>query len=136
VKFRDRIGKAGITKLFALSVVLHGREAEEETVLVDTTVQEKAITYPTDSKPVIKMPQGTLSASGIHLVINRLNKLAKTRGIKQRRIIVGILLRELQRKLSETILEQEAERFTLYELVLAQQPKDKNKIYSLYEPDV
>ncbi len=44
-------------------------------MLVDTTVQEKAITYPTDSKLRIK-------------IINRLNKLAKAEGIQQRRSFV------------------------------------------------
>ena len=156
VKFRERLGKEGIEKLFALSVALHGQAAEASTVLVDTTVQEKAITYPTDSKLAIK-------------IINRLNKLAKVEGIQQRRTFVkevkglrlacrhfrhvkrrskakkalkrlrtmaGILLRELRRKLSIETLAQEEQRFALYESVLSQQPKDKNKIYSLHEPDV
>ena len=43
------------------------------------------MTYPTDGKLAIKIPQGTLSAFGIHLVINRLNRLAKIEGIQQRR---------------------------------------------------
>ena len=156
VKFRQRLGKSGIEKLFAVSVRLHGQAAEESTVLVDTTVQEKAITYPTDSKLAIK-------------IINRLNKLAKAEGISQRRTFVkevrelrlacrhfrhvkrrskakkalkrlrtiaGILLRELQRKLPEQVLERAAERFALYEKALKQQPKDKHKIYSLHEPDI
>lgn len=155
VKFRQRLGVEGVNRLFALSVALHGEAAEEPVVLVDTTVQEKAITYPTDSKLAIK-------------IINRLNKLAKLHGIKQRRTFVkevrelrltcrhfrhvkrrgkakkalkrlrtiaGILLRELQRKLPQEILKQEEERFQLYQRVLEQQPKDKNKIYSLHEPD-
>ena len=46
------------------------KKANENTVLIDTTVQEKNITYPTDSKLAIK-------------IINRLNKLAKKQGIKQ-----------------------------------------------------
>lgn len=156
VKFRQRLGKKGIEKIFSVSVTLHGRAAEEGTVLVDTTVQEKAITYPTDSKLAIK-------------IINRLNKLAKREGIQQRRTFVkevkslrlacrhfrhvkrrgkarkalkrlrtiaGILQRELQRKLSPEVLSEEAERFALYERVLSQKAKDKNKIYSLHEPDV
>ena len=156
VKFRQRVGEEGVKRMFALSVALHGDAAEESTVLVDTTVQEKAITYPTDTKLAIK-------------IINRLNKLAKRHGIQQRRTfmkevkelrlasrhfrhvkrrakakkalkrlrtIAGILLRELQRKLPEAVLTDEAERFELYERVLSQQPKDKNKVYSLHEPDV
>ena len=156
VKFRQRLGKSGIEKMFALSVALHGRAAEEKTVLVDTTVQEKAITYPTDSKLAIK-------------IINRLNKLAKEEGIQQRRTFVkevktlrlacrhfrhvkrrgkakkalkrlrtiaGALLRELRRKLSADVLVRESERFGLYEKVLSQQPKDKDKVYSLHESDV
>ena len=156
VKFRQRLGKTGVETIFAISVALHGKAAEESTVLVDTTVQEKAITYPTDSKLAIK-------------IINRLNKLAKAEGVQQRRTFVkevkslrlacrhfrhvkrrgkakralkrlrtiaGILLRELQRKLPARVLAREAERFSLYEKVLNQQPKDKHKIYSLHEPDV
>lgn len=123
---------------------------------MDTTVQEKAITYPTDSKLAIK-------------IINRSLKLAKREGIQQRRTyvkevkslrlacrhfrhvkkrgkarralkrlrtIANILLRELERRLSPQVLEQERERFELYRQVLSQQPKDSQKIYSLHEPDV
>lgn len=72
VHFRKRIGAAGIDKLFQLSVRLHGKAALEDTVNIDTTVQEKIITYPTDGKLAIK-------------IINRLNKLAKAYSIQQRR---------------------------------------------------
>ena len=156
VKFRQRIGEDGVNKIFSLSVHLQGDAAEEPIVLVDTTVQEKAITYPTDAKLAIK-------------IINRLNKQAKQHAIKQRRTfikeikelrlairhfrhvkrrakakkalkrlrtIAGILLRELRRKLPESLLEQQRENFERYEQVLSQQPKDKNKIYSLHEPGV
>ena len=43
--------------------------------MVDATIQEKAIYYPTDIKLAIK-------------IINRLNKLAKAHGIKQKRTYV------------------------------------------------
>jgi transposase, IS5 family len=48
----------------------------------------------------------------------------------------GVLLRELQRKLPDSILEREKERFSQYEQVLSQKINDKNKIYSLHEPDI
>jgi IS5 family transposase len=125
--------------------------------LIDTTVQEKNITYPTDAKLAIK-------------IINRLNKLAKRHGIQQRRTyvkevkncrlsirhfrhvkkrakakkaltrlrtIANKLIRELQRKLPQYLLfEIYQKHFLFYQRVLAQKPKDKNKIYSLHEPDV
>lgn len=156
VKFRQRIGEEGVKRIFGLSVSLHGKAAEEPTVLVDTTVQEKAVTYPTDSKLLIK-------------IINRLNKLAKEQGIQQRRTFVkevkslrlscrhfrhvkrrskankalkrlrtiaGALMRELTRKLPAPVLHEEAERFTLYQRVIDQRRTDKNKVYSLHESDI
>lgn len=157
VHFRKRIGKEGFEAIFQMSVGLHGRSALEDNVNIDTTVQEKNITYPTDSKLAIK-------------IINRLNKIAKYHGIQQRRTyikevkslrldirhfrhvkkrrkakralrrlrtITCILIRELRRTLSETCLSEiYQEDFLFYERVLAQQPKDKNKVYSLHEPQV
>ena len=157
VHFRKRIGVKGFNLIFKMSVALHGKQAQEATVLIDTTVQEKNITYPTDAKLAIK-------------IINRLNKLATHHGIQQRRTyvkevkncrlairhfrhvkkrakakkaltrlrtIANKLIRELQRKLStHSLFETYQKDFLFYQKVLAQQPKDKNKIYSLHEPDV
>ena len=157
VHFRKRIGQKGHEAIFQMSVQLHGRAALENTVNIDTTVQEKNITYPTDSKLAIK-------------IINRLTKLAKyhdiqlrrtyakevkglrldirhfrhakkrkkaTRALKRLRTIAHTLIRELRRKLpTHCLFRQYQKDFLFYERVLAQQPKDKNKIYSLHEPQV
>ena len=155
VKFRQRIGSDGINLIFCESIALFGDKAMENTVLVDTTVHPSNITYPTDHKLSIK-------------IINRLNKLAKKNGVKQRRTFVkevkrlrldcrmfrhvkrrkkatralnrlrtiaGVLLRELQRKLPTPIADQEKANFEMYEKVLAQKRNDKDKIYSLHEPE-
>lgn len=155
--FRKRIGAEGVERLFQLSVKLHGQAALEDTVNIDTTVQEKNITYPTDGKLAIK-------------IINRLNKLAKAYGIQQRRTyqkevkelrlklrhfrhvsrrakakkalkrlrtIAHALIRECRRTLPcYALFERYQKDFLFYERVLNQQPNDHNKIYSLHEPDV
>jgi IS5 family transposase len=157
VYFRKRICAEGVDRIFQMSVGLHGDSALEDAVHVDTTVHEKNITYPTDSKLAIK-------------IINRLNKIAKAHDVTQRRTFVkevkslrlairhfrhvtkrakakralkrlrtiaGILLRELRRELPQYCLFESYQRdFLLYERILAQQLKDTNKIYSLHEPQV
>jgi transposase, IS5 family len=51
IKFRKRIGEKGAEQLLKMTVQLFPRkEVQEDEVLIDTTVQEKNITYPTDVK--------------------------------------------------------------------------------------
>ncbi len=70
--FRKRIGEDGVKKIFELSVKLHGDKILEKEVVVDTTVQEKNITFPIDTKLVCK-------------IISRCRKIAKEEGIVLRR---------------------------------------------------
>jgi IS5 family transposase len=154
VYFRKRIGIDGMKKIFAMSVTLHGKASEEKEVIVDTTVQENNITYPTDGKLAIK-------------IINHLHKIAKkekiqprrtyTKEIKGHRIslrffkhpkkikkarsaikrlktIAKTIIRDLDRKFDITQHQKYAEVFYLYMRVLLQEKNSKNKIYSLHEP--
>ena len=157
VHFRKRINAQSVERIFRMSVGLHGESALEDVVHVDTTVHEKNITYPTDSKLAIK-------------IINRLNKIAKSHGILQRRTfirqvkslrldirhyrhvkkrakakralkrlrtIAGVLMRELRRELPQYCLfERYQKDFLLYERILKQKIKDTHKIYSLDEAQV
>jgi IS5 family transposase len=52
VHFRNRVGEAGIAKIFAYSVKIHGKSVAKKSsfVLSDTTVQENNTTFPTDAK--------------------------------------------------------------------------------------
>jgi transposase, IS5 family len=72
VYFRRRIGEAGVQRILQVTVRLHGDQAQEKEVVVDTTVQEKNITHPTDTKLA-------------HKIIRRCWKLADGNGVKLRR---------------------------------------------------
>ena len=52
VHFRNRIGEAGIAKIFACSVKVHGADVARQAkfVLSDSSVQENSTTFPTDAK--------------------------------------------------------------------------------------
>jgi len=154
VKFRQRIGKEGMELIFNMSVGLHGKAAEEKQVIIDTTVQENNITYPTDGKLAIK-------------IINHLHKIAKRENIQLRRTyvkeikghrislrffrhprkikkarsamkrlrtIAKTLIRDLDRNFTDKQHQYYAEDFYLYMRVLLQEKSSKNKIYSLHEP--
>ena len=52
-KFRKRIGEKGAEKIFKISLMLNASEITEKElkqVMIDSTVQEKNITFPTDAK--------------------------------------------------------------------------------------
>ena len=156
VKFRQRIGKEGMELIFKVSVQLHGNKAEEKEVLIDTTVQEKNITYPTDGKLAIKMihhlhkigkkEQLNLRRTFVkEIKEHRINlrffkhpkKIKKARAsIKRLRTIVGILIRDISRILQPEQLVNYQEKFDLFDKVRNQQIKDSNKVLSLHETHV
>ncbi len=156
VKFRQRIGKKGMELIFKVSVQLHGSKAEEKQVLVDTTVQEKNITYPTDGKLAIKMIHHLHKIAKENSIAlrrtfvkeikeHRINlrffkhpkKIKKAKAsIKRLRTIVGILIRDISRILQPEQLVNYQEKFDLFDKVRNQQIKDSNKVLSLHESHV
>ncbi len=156
VHFRNRIGKEGLEKIFKISIDLHGKSSLEKEVVIDTTVQEKNITYPTDvklHKKIIDKCVRIATSEDItlrqsykriskQLVIDQRGNRSKKgkakakKSAKKLKTIAGRLIREIRRKLSEELLSRYEVELRLFERVLAQKKGDKKKIYSLHEPKV
>ena len=157
VHFRHRLGEKGIKKLFALSIALHADKVKKaKEIIVDTTVQEKNITFPTDTKlykKVIEKCNTIAKKCGIKLrqsyrfVVQRLHyaqryahlpKKAKQakKALKKLRTLAGRQVRDLQRQLVK--LGQEklyAPVVQTMERVVKQQRGDSHKVYSLHAPE-
>ena len=156
VYFRKRIGKEGVEEIFGESVSLHGKAVEEKQVIIDTTVQEKNVTYPTDGKLAIKMihhlhciakdEEIQLRRTYVkeikgHRISLRFfrhpKKIKKARAaMKRLKTITRILIRDISRNLNEKQLEKYQETFDLFLKVSDQKQKDSNKIYSLHEQHI
>ncbi|NJL18835.1 MAG: transposase, partial [Bdellovibrionaceae bacterium] len=71
VHFRARIGPVGAEKILTASIALHGQKAREKEVVVDTTTQEKNITFPTDTKLAAKIVRGGVKRARRHGIVLR-----------------------------------------------------------------
>jgi IS5 family transposase len=158
VAFRQRIGEAGVELILKESIRVNEppNDGAATVVSVDTTVQEKNITYPTDDKlykKIIKKCWKIADEEGIDLrqsysrVVKKLGhqqrfKNTKTgardarKANKKIKVIAGRLVRELARKLPLDRLGIYLTNLKLYQRVLSQKRDDKDKVYSLHEPDV
>jgi IS5 family transposase len=166
-RFRTAIGEAGVEELLKATIdtavqTKAVRPAEFERIIVDTTVQEKAIAHPVDSRLLdiarAKVVQAARRAgialkqtfskeskalrrkAGGYAHAKQFKRLRRT--VKRQRTILGIVLREVRRKLPtatslsvatlsglNTLLDR-AER------IRTQQRKDKDKLYALHAPEV
>lgn len=153
--FRKRIGEKGIEKIFQISVEIHGNQALEREIVVDTTVQEKNITFPTDTKLRVKVIAKCWKiAKKENLVLRRSyrrevrkllrvirfnrHKNTKLRNSAMRRLktIANALLNDIARKLAPETKTKLNKELELYSRAVNQKRTDKNKIYSLHEPEV
>lgn len=153
VHFRKRIGETGVELILKQSIRINGDDGKDDHVSIDTTVQEKNITYPTDAKlhnKIIKKCQQIVSEQDLptrqtytrtlkKLSIdqrfrNHPNNKAKARKAdKKIKTIAGRFVRELERNLSPD--SKHHQYLELFKRVLTQKRTDKNKIYSLHEPE-
>jgi IS5 family transposase len=155
VHFRHRIGVEGVEKILAVSILLHGQEVLREDVSIDTTVQEKNITYPTDTKLAVRIikhcrevaeKEETRLRQSYKFVVKDLLKKAnakspqkkkdKNKARRKLKTIAKRPVREIKRKLSAESLARNEEKIAIYERVVNQKKEDKDKIYSLHAPEV
>ena len=159
VEFRKRIGAAGMELILKESIRINKDDKAEhfgQTISIDTTVQEKNITYPTDDKLYKKIIVKCVSIANeeavvLHQTYNKeLKKLSRLQRFKKRKngykiarkankrvkTIAGRVLRDLERKLLPSAITAHGSTIALYKKVLAQQKGSSNKVYSLHEPDV
>ena len=157
VHFRKRIGEKGIELIFQESIRVNNEDDDDEhhdTAFIDSTVQEKNITYPTDAKLHKKIVRKVLNIvhklelplrQSYTFVLKRIyrdqrfrhhpkNRQKALRADRKLRTIAGRLVRELKRNPGEHSVHKELiERF---EAILAQRRHSRQKIYSIHEPEV
>lgn len=163
-RFRRVLGEAGVEQLLkstieaAVAMKAVGRR-EFERVIVDSTVQEKAIAHPTDSR-LLEVAREKIARlakrAGIPLKLTHEREGKKLRRraagyahakqfkrlkrvLRRQRTILGSLLREVRRKM--TALPQPAQEGLLgwlerAERIQSQKPHDKGKLYALHAPEV
>ena len=159
-RWRKRVGAERLELLLKETVELAVREKQLPKrdlaqITVDTTVQEKNITHPTDSKllyTAIRKLGGAAKARGIQLRQSyiRVGKRAAVkvsryaharqfkrmgRQLRKLRTYVGRLIRDIRRKAGE-VSDDLAAMLEQAERIRSQQPHDSKKLYSWHEPEV
>ena len=161
--FRNRIGKDGFDKILEVSIRIQPESKKRrsknrmtKTVVLDTTVQEKNITFPTDVKLRKKiiascqrmaLEEGLILRQSYRRTVKKLmlaqrfshhpkNRKKAEKAKRKLKTIAGRLVRELERKLPEHRLSAYQDKLDIYKKVLSQQRQDSDKIYSLHESEV
>lgn len=160
IKWRQRVGVEKLQVLLQETIELAQREGvlkkkDLKCVTVDTTVQEKNITFPTDSKLMCRLIQKLGSAAvfcGIKLrqsysrtsmkLANKVGRYSHAKQfkrmnatLKKLRTRLKRLVRDIQRK--KKVTSSELEKYLeLAQCLMNQTKTSKRKIYSLHEPEV
>jgi IS5 family transposase len=135
------------------------KKQDFESVTVDSTVQEKAIMYPTDGRLYERCRQHLVHLAEQHemplrqnynrkapyllLMANRYHHAKhmkrKRKMLKQLKTLVGRVYRDIERQLdnqSDAVKSAFKETLAKTQRILNQQPQDKNKLYSFHTTEV
>ena len=157
VHFRHRIGEEGIELIFQESIRVNNEDDDEhhhDTAFIDSTVQEKNITFPTDAKLHKKIVGKVLHlVDKLHLPLGQSytfvlkgiyrdqrfrnhpkNRKKALRADRKLRTIAGRLVRELKRNLGEKSLYTEL--IDRFQTILSQRRNSRKKLYSIHEAEV
>jgi len=159
-RFRKRLGSGGFEKLFeqVLDTAKRGghiTESHLNKVNIDTTVQEKAIAFPTDARLYHKMRATLVQAAEARDIQLRQNykRVSKKALAKQARYshakqlkrarketrklktMLGCVYRDILRK-NNAPDEELAELLKRAKQIHTQKKDDKNKLYSAHAPEV
>ena len=164
-RWRQRIGEEGVEWLLTKTIeVGHDAgvidERSAETVIIDTTVMEKAIAHPTDARlyerarlRLMKLAREaglSLRQSYARLaprLAGQVGRYAHARqfqrmrkGLRTLKGYTGRIMRDIQRQLGAIsdpgLRDRIAKEIVLADRLLRQKPKDRRKLYALHEPEV
>jgi IS5 family transposase len=163
-RWRARIGKEGMEWLLAQTIKAAQsaqviKRQSMDKIIVDSTVQEKAIVYPTDSKLLNRGREQLVkqvAQAGMTLRQNYNREAPKLAGkiaryaharqyrrmrshLKKLKTLVGRVWRDASRQLDkapEHLKPKITDLLHKVERLLKQQPKDSQKLYSLHAPEV
>src|ERR1039457_1390559 len=159
-RWRNRLGDAGAEQMLRATIeagieMRVIRPAELKRINVDTTVQTKAIRFPTDARLYQRMRERLVKAAraeGLSIkqsyeyvgrrLLTRSSRYAHARQMKRARACtrklktqLGRIVREIERQV-ETPSNKLRKLLATANQIHAQERHDKNKIYSVHEPEV
>jgi IS5 family transposase len=159
-RWRKRLGDAGAEQMLRATIeagieMRVIRAAELKRINVDTTVETKAIRFPTDARLYQRMRERlvkvaraeglTIKQSYTHVgrrLLMQSSRYAHARQMKRARACMrklktqlGRVMREIERQV-ETPSNKLGKLLETAHRIHAQQRHDKNKIYSVHEPEV